>query len=329
LSLRKLDDPVPFDLRDAITGKVRSPTSNEWKLILSVFPECTGYRIADPILVLQFPTPPKWTPTTVGVLPTVYIRDMRLYNHISGTPRNRKLEDFGGDFAIEDGRLPTFETLERAFKLFASHVQNITTLRYRHNHWVVGVSQSFDPQQMPGTFGRRLVTYTSGDVQTQYSRPQLSTPNNGQFDQTDYRAFGLSPGVKVVGLSMATTSGVLVKNEDGRRRLTLANRGFHDTCEVHHPDIFPDFRLGSVVERYPLLDIALADIQLTLFTRTRPISPSIRLVVSSPLSKQPILSPSYRGLRLKGCPRDASSCFILGPVLATRDCRPTSLRGTC
>jgi len=101
---------MPFDLRNAITGKMRRPTSDEWELILSVFTECTGYRIADPILVLQFPTPPQNTPSAVGGLPTVYIRDMRLYNHIIGRPGNRKSDDFGEDFAIEDGRLPTFET---------------------------------------------------------------------------------------------------------------------------------------------------------------------------------------------------------------------------
>jgi len=117
-------------------------------------------------------------------------------------------------YMVNLGRdLQVVNRLECAFRLFESHVRNINALRYRHNHWVVDVSQSFDPQQLPGQFGHRLVSYTSRDVQTQYSHQRIHTPNNSQFDQTDYPAFGLSPGVKVVGLSMRRVVGCSLKTQ--------------------------------------------------------------------------------------------------------------------
>jgi hypothetical protein len=78
------------------------------------------------------------------------------------------------------------------------------------------------------------------------------------MDVTDYRAFGLSPGVKATGKSKLTSSGVMADHRTGgMKRLTLAEHGFDDTDEVYHPDLLPQLHLGTIETRFPLINAAL------------------------------------------------------------------------
>src|SRR5271170_2012793 len=70
--VRKADDPMPFSLRNPSTGKVRRPTTEEFLQITSHFPQCTGYKIFSPIIILQCPEPPTTTPLTVGGVPAIF-----------------------------------------------------------------------------------------------------------------------------------------------------------------------------------------------------------------------------------------------------------------
>jgi hypothetical protein len=85
---------------------------------------------------------------------------------------------------------------------------------------------------LPGRFSHRPVSYRWQDPKSVSSRPCVTAPSVTQEDQSDYRAFGLSPGVKVVGKSLSTSSGVLIESSTGIQRLTLADHRFHDADEV-------------------------------------------------------------------------------------------------
>jgi hypothetical protein len=130
-------------------------------------------------------------------------------------------------------------------------------LHYRYTHWVVTLSSSYVTTSYPGKFGKRAVVYTWPGQCKPYSRPHpMTPPTTTSGDITDYRAFGLTPGVKVVGKRMATSSGVIVQNGE-ERRLTLADHGFDDTDEVYHPDVSSLYLIGTVELRFPLIDVAL------------------------------------------------------------------------
>jgi hypothetical protein len=97
--------------------------------IKAEFPECTGYRIAYPILVLQCPQPPHKNPTTVRGLPTVFIANMSEYEHHPGQLGNPRLNDIGGDrFVVADHHYPSFSTLEAAFRVFQELLPNVWVL---------------------------------------------------------------------------------------------------------------------------------------------------------------------------------------------------------
>src|SRR5579859_5501564 len=255
----KPDDPMPFRLRNPCNGKVRRPTNEEFQRIKTQFPQCTGYKISGPVFVLQCPQPPDTTPLTVAGLPAVFLSDMRDYDDLGGVLGNPRLSDIGGsEFRVEENRYPSFALLESAFKKLSQSLPNVVKLHFRYTHWIVTLSSSyFDAANSPGKFGKRPVVYTWPGQYKSYSRPRLMTPSvTTGGDITDYRAFGLTPGVKVVGKRMATSSGVIVQN-GVERRLTLADHGFSHIDEVYHPDVLSQWLIGSVELRFPLIDVAL------------------------------------------------------------------------
>jgi len=263
-NLRKPDDPMAFTLMDEKTGKVRRPSAEETDAIRSHFPACTGYRMSTPYLILECSTPPVVAPITVGGLPTIYTTSMDKYVETWGKLGNPMVKDFGPkEFEVVDLHFPKFEMVCKALKLFRQNLVNIVGLRWYLTYWVAEVVGEIDLVILPGKFANRPVRYTQCQTSSQ-SRLRLQTPLPGQpehHDNTDYRAFGLSPGVKVCGQHMSTSAGVLVQHNDGRRRITLANHGFYDTDAVYHPDLLASFRLGTIFERFYQADIALCQFE--------------------------------------------------------------------
>jgi hypothetical protein len=259
-SLKRAGDPVPFDLRNNITGNVRRPTAEEFDAIRAVFPTCTGYKICSPILILQCPIPPETTPLTVGGLPTVFVPDMRQYDSLGGLLGNPQLRLDGSNFKIADNEYPTFTQMEAIFQVFTSRFPNIVRIAWRYTNLVVTLSSStaFTSHQYPGRVGDIPVAYTWPGRFKPQSRQGLILPSQTTGgDNSNYRELGLCPGVKVVGRARATSSGVVVANNHARR-LTLAEQGFQDTDNVYHPDLEDDLNIADIGLRFPLIDVALA-----------------------------------------------------------------------
>jgi hypothetical protein len=113
--------------------------------------------------------------------------------------------------------------------------------------------------ELPGRFAARPVRYLSL-LSSSPARERLHTPGVLHEDNTDYRAFGLTPGIKVCGKSMMTSAGVMVVHQHGRKRVTLANHSFYDSTAVYHPNSLPSFHLGRIIKRYMFNDVALCDL---------------------------------------------------------------------
>jgi hypothetical protein len=172
---------------------------------------------------------------------------------------------------------------------------------------------------LPGKFSRRPVIYRWPTPTSVSSR---TTPTETQLDETGYRAFGLSPGVKVVGKSLATSSGVLIENQAGIQRLTLADHGFHDTDEVYHPDISERFRLGSIDSRFPLIDVALCQLtQAINYTNHSyfAVNPPQRLVTTEHVEKN-ITTTSW--FEADGMSSGLVSLLYIGPAIGYPNVHP-------
>jgi hypothetical protein len=113
-------------------------------------------------------------------------------------------------------------------------------------------------------------------------------------DVTDYRAFGLSPGVKVVGEKMATSSGIVMQNGQ-LRRLSLALHRFEDTDDVFHPDPLPQFHLGTIDIRIPWIDVALCvmDERVTFTNKSYFLPTPTQDILQCPNTPSYILQPFF------------------------------------
>lgn len=258
--LRQPGDPCSFNLMDEETGRVRRPSEQELAEICAIIPQYRGYRISRPYIILEMDTMPENMPVTVGGLPARYTENMFQYKETWGELGNPGLEDFGGsEFKVEENRFPSFRLVDQALKRFAENLNGVVAVHYHLRYWLVQLEGSYDVAKLPGCFGGRAIRYIP-ELTTSNSRQRLLTPSETVADNTDYRAFGLTPGIRVCGKGYPSTAGVMVMHRDGRRRLTLANHGFWDTNDVFHPDTFASFELGKVVERYYFNDIALCDV---------------------------------------------------------------------
>jgi hypothetical protein len=86
---------------------------------------------------------------------------------------------------------------------------------------------------------------------------------------------------------MATSSGVVITN-GAERRLTLAAHGFPDGDNVFHPEPLPSWRIGTITDRLPTIDIALCKFATTLPYSNKQyftVNPPKRLVSTSIVDK--------------------------------------------
>ena len=83
-----------FTLMDEKFGRVRRANAEEMTAIHSYFPQCTGYRISTPYLILECPKPPRCSPIAVGGLLTIYTKNMGKYVETWGRLGNPRVKDF-------------------------------------------------------------------------------------------------------------------------------------------------------------------------------------------------------------------------------------------
>jgi hypothetical protein len=120
---------MSFNLRDERTGKIRRPSSEEWMAIREAFPQCTGYRIVNPILILQCSETPVQYPVTVAGLPTLFMPDMSKFEHRVEYLGNPSLADIGGEaFWVKENHFPSFKLLKSAFDWFTSKFPSVRCL---------------------------------------------------------------------------------------------------------------------------------------------------------------------------------------------------------
>ena len=261
-ALKKAGDPMSFDFRNRENGKVRYPSDAESKLLFDQFPDLSAYEIRSPFIILQTSSPSPSRPLTVAGLPAIFVTDLRESRVYIGDLGNPALPDFGQEeFTVTGNVYPSFDLVEKAYRLFSSQLKGVQSVAYQLDSWLVELLPDTPMTNLPGKFGRRPVRYAYSSEMRKYSRPRAIFPTQSQEDDTDYRASGpLTPGVKVTGLSMSSTAGVLLQHNDGRQRVTVALHAFYDSHSVFHPNRLPRQYLGEIRERYYGPDIGLCEL---------------------------------------------------------------------
>jgi hypothetical protein len=190
------------------------------------------------------------------------VPDLKESHGYIGELGNPNVQDFGQEeYTVIGNVYPSFDLVEKAYRLFSSKFQGVQSVAYQIDSWLVELLPHTPMANLPGKFGKRPVRYVYSSDTRKYSRPRAIDPSLSEEDNTDYRANEpLTPGVKVTGLSMSSTAGVLLQHGDGRQRVTVALHAFYDSASVFHPSRLPRHYLGEIRERYYSPDIGLCEL---------------------------------------------------------------------
>ena len=285
-------DDAPFSLWDSEKTDFRIPTDLERNWLTMKF-QPTGIFFQWPIMVIQTNTPPRPLPLTIGAVPVKFIPSPSL-SETDDERRLKSLLvsderplGFPTDYAgmrdppdplqtpLKKWILPTKDEQTSLVK----SLQNFCDPRIIYiicPHIIVELycdaERTYKPESLPRMVGGYVVHYhhnSTGAFEGLTTRARAIKPDPLTQDTSNYLSYAneLCPGVRLTSSttaddgsgppgSMSTTAGVLLRDNHGNQRLTVANHGFQNRKYVFHP--FEDnVQIGEVSERWEHLDIAL------------------------------------------------------------------------
>jgi hypothetical protein len=290
---RHVEDTAPFSLWDQKTKDFRSPTKVETGWIFDRY-SARGITILWPILIIETEHPPSPLPLTVACVaalfvpppdppegenrfPSAYGPSFLQVNTSFASPR---VPDPISHYKLEPWKIPSRQQQEHVLEVL-SPMMNIKRLNFTWPYIIVELhtdDRAYGRYSLPGRVAGCTTLYHQSelsywqDIKNQ-PRARFIDPQSGIHDTTNYlsesSSGSLSPGVGVsagpstdqdqADISRSTTAGVLLRNPDGRVRLTVANQGFIESDEVFHPTTH-GLRIGEISERRPAQDIALVNL---------------------------------------------------------------------
>ncbi|CRG90762.1 hypothetical protein PISL3812_07807 [Talaromyces islandicus] len=290
---RHVHDDMPFTLWDDSMPGFRTASKSEMLYIAEAFQaervECRACHIT-----IVTNKPPHPVPLTVAGMPAIFTTadtQQRDIYYGSAPYSNHRLDDPCPQLAWGKWKTPTKDQMVEVGSVLSRliNLQRVHFFPYSIAVEIVfGDDRTYPTASLPGAVAGLVTTYHHQPIsllESMKSRTRerlmdpsqyLPAPRIGSLpqDRTDYlREPGwgiISPGVRVStgfavnsGLSsdtvLSTTCGVLMR-KGGTRRVSVANHGFVQTCEVYHPAYDGD-KIGDIVNRSPELDIAM--VQLT------------------------------------------------------------------
>ena len=254
-------DPVDFNLYDAGTNTYRTPTQDEMRTLHEIFPSATEFRFEYPLLIVRCETPPTPIPLTVAAVAAVFLPANDDYEPIPGNPGNPRVVDFLEGNPYEPNAETQFEFLERLLATLQEKRLSPISCTFYLGSLVVELKNSIPAHTLPGRLGGIVPFYSNGIPAWKIRKicqSRLITPNQYTVDTSDYRTNGLTPGIRVCGVQHAGTTGLVIRNRhSGDRRVMVANHVFSDTDQVYHPTTSVENHIGTIVERFPNIDLAL------------------------------------------------------------------------
>jgi hypothetical protein len=258
------NDPVNFELYDTDTNVYRPPTDDEIRILHDIFPSAVEFRFEYPVIIVRCETPPAPIPLTVAGVAAIFLPSDDDYEPIPGNPGHPRVADYLAGNPYQSNAETQFEFLERLLSTLQEKRLSPISCSLYLGSLVVELKTPIPAHTLPGRLGGIVPFYSNGIPawkNRSIRQSRLITPNRDTVDTSNYHGFGLTAGVKVCGLQYAGTSGLVVRNRNsGARRVMVANHVFSDTDQVYHPTTSPQYRIGTIKERFPNIDVALVQL---------------------------------------------------------------------
>ena len=248
-------------------GQPKTPSSDQFAQIMSLFPNCTSVKIMLSFLVVTCKTlPPRPWPLSVAGLPLYITTENK-------EPLDLGLRMTGPKLRLEaEMRLwktPEKDTFVKIFELFDN--LEIAIQRIRWMGWGMLILAAKEPSEtskskLPSSINDLYVGYMFGEEAVNERALRTKLPTTRDHDDEYYST--LRPGVKVCSQvmtgsdSLCTTSGVCLESPGGKKYITIASHGVENTVgtEVRHPNVGGKL-LGQVSKIFGETDIALCQLE--------------------------------------------------------------------
>jgi hypothetical protein len=230
-------------------------------LLQKTFPSAVGFQFRWPLVIVRCTEPPDNVPLTIGSVPAIFLAVDDTYNPIPGTPGNPRIPDFLAEKRYDADKEDRFDLCTRVLESLCEYALSPLSVSYYLGALVIELQDDIAPSSLPGRLAGLIPFYSNGSNRAWkdngHRQGRLITPNQETVDVSNYSESELTPGVRICGQQYAGTSGLLLRNQSGERRLMVANHIFQDTEEVYHPTMSAENHIGTITKRYPALDVAL------------------------------------------------------------------------
>lgn len=214
-------------------GELRHPTRKEAEEILSMFPTAYAVGFSPPMLVVRLREyPPKPWPISIAGLPAWFTTDNEAEPIQFGVP--------GRQHGILENTLPIWHPPSQSFfKVIVEAFQqdfgvSVFSVMWMGSWFLITIPNEIQPKLLPSKISGLLATYSypgaTGNHQLQQAAYRAVVPTQTVRGETDYQPI-LRPGVMVScgtagNNELFTTAGVPVKDQDGKKWVTVTTHGF-------------------------------------------------------------------------------------------------------
>jgi hypothetical protein len=229
-----------FSLKSS-DGTMRHPTTAESDLIIALFPTTYSIGFLPPVLVIRCTKlPPKPWPVTIAGVPAWFTSDESTY------PIPLGMVGLKGN-ALADHVLPLWKTPTTSE--FSKVIEALNhdfgveplSVLWTGTRFLITIPIGTNCHNLPGLIMGLLATYKYPDTNHPTEAAlRWTEPSFGIRDETNYYP-NLRPGVMLScgtagGKEQLTTSGIPVKDKDGKMYITVASHGFPlGEEQVWHP----------------------------------------------------------------------------------------------
>jgi hypothetical protein len=251
-------------------GRICGPIN--FKELLNLFPTTFGVDVGSFVTFRVRTLPPKPWPLSIGGLPI----------HFS-TAKHDNCFDPGE--SAKGPRILTHINLQRdhhfsnnILKDVIDALLNIKAIKLRSVFWLTGIwqitiAERVDKEVLPSFICSNAAFYKFA-TDIDYPGPSAlrqKAPQGTEYDDSIYVMSSdalLRPGIMLASSTVRgvgdnelcykqTSSGILVKDQQGSLFITVASHGFEDDCLVYHPNPHTGVIIGKIVKGIPGTDISL------------------------------------------------------------------------
>ncbi|EGE07707.1 hypothetical protein TEQG_06690 [Trichophyton equinum CBS 127.97] len=285
-----IHDAADFSLWCEETAEFKHPTREQQLWVLRHY-RAKEVRFEYPLIIVITDTPPRPLTLTIAGVAALFVPDAPICTGVSvNTAYASPRVPDPSPVILKRWMAPTRRETDLILKSLA-RLCNVKAINWFGLYCYIELhtddGRSYKRHSLPGLVAGKTTTYHHS-VNRFWDEPEnlglirridsrVSAAISPLQDQTDYLRKGsgvLQPGVRIAAghpdssttpsiPELGTSCGVRLRHSTGRLAVTIGSQA-QDCQDIYHPDTANGPKIGTVVERWPSLSIAMVDLDSSL-----------------------------------------------------------------